>query len=107
LTPLNKEQTSCAAVMGWVRGTHYAIFMTKVAQFSCDLATILRFAIFLGATLHIIATRRSGNYELFPIPTILAIWRPGANASATPENHRRLSAMPAKRAKFLRLYDGS
>jgi len=59
--------------MGWVRGTHYAIFMTKVAQISCETAMILRFAFFLGATLHIIAKSRSGNYGLFPITTILAI----------------------------------
>jgi hypothetical protein len=59
--------------MGWVRGAHYAIFMTKVAQISCELAMNLRFVFFLGATLHIIAKYRSGNYGLFPIPTILAI----------------------------------
>jgi hypothetical protein len=59
--------------MGWVRGTHYASFMTKVAQISCGIAMNLRFACFLGATLHIIAKARSGNYGLFPIPTILAI----------------------------------
>lgn len=59
--------------MGWVRGTHYAIFMTKVAQISCGIAMNLRFAFFLGEALHIIAKSRSGNYGLFPIPTILAI----------------------------------
>jgi len=59
--------------MGWVRGAHYAIFMTKVAQISWGIAMILRFVSFLGATLHNISDPRSGNYGLFPIPTILAI----------------------------------
>jgi hypothetical protein len=58
---------------GWVRRTHYAIFMTKVAQISCELTMNFQFVLFLGVTLHIIAKYQSGNYGLFPIPTILAI----------------------------------
>jgi hypothetical protein len=62
--------------MGWVRETHYASFMTKVAQFSCEIALKLRFASFLCVALHIVADGRAGNFGLFPIPPILAILCP-------------------------------
>jgi hypothetical protein len=58
--------------MGRVRGTHYATFMAKVAQISCEIALNLRFAFFLGAILHIIA---KGDPEITGYFRLRRFWR--------------------------------
>jgi len=54
-TPLLIRASAMRYGHGWVRGTHYATFVTKVAGFSCSPAMNLRIIRFSGMSLRIVA----------------------------------------------------